>query len=195
MTVQSQSSGALRGEGRDIAAVLVPADRAPRPGAAADAVVAVLLAQPDGGVRLAEVSGPMAHDCPTCGVQVQIARRMLTVQTTDVSAGGSVSTDYQFAFRPREAALQLVALRSETLVRAADSTTRRTVASANLVNGDRVEAVDGVVNGRHRRSEQKWRLQPPAPVGLADFSFDPARLDDELRPSPAVASGAPLSGS
>ena len=188
MTVQSQSSGALRGEGRDIAAVLVPADRAARPGAAADAVVAVLLAQPDGGVRLAEVSGAMAHDCPTCGVQVQIARRVLSVQTTDVSATGSVSTDYQFAFRAKDAPLRLVALRSETLVRVADNASNRTVASLNLVSGDRVEVVNGVVNGRHKRSEQKWRLQPPAPVGLADFTFDPARLDEDARPAPAVAS-------
>jgi hypothetical protein len=195
MTVQSQSSGALRGEGRDIAAVLVPADRAARPGAAADAVVAVLLAQPDGSVQLAEVSGAMAHGCPTCGVQVQIARRTLEVQTTDVSASGSVSTDYQFAFRPKDAPLRLVTLRSETTVRAADSTNTRTVASTNLVNGDRVEVVDGVVNGRHRRSEQKWRLRPPAPVRLSDFTFDPTRLDDDLRPAPAVATGASLSGS
>jgi len=168
MTVQSQSSGTLRGDGRDIAAVLVPADRAARPGAAADAVVAVLLAQPDGGVRLAEVSGAMAHDCPTCGVQVQIARRMLRVQTTDVNAGGSVSTDWQFAFSPRDAALRLVALRSRTTVRAAD--------------------------GRPGRIEQKARPAPP-PVSLADFTFDPSALDDDARPAAAVAAGAPLSGS
>ena len=84
MTVQSQSSGALRGEGRDIVAVLVPAERAARAGAAADAVVAVLLAQPDGSLRLGDVSAAMAHACPTCDVQVQIARRTLSVQTTDV---------------------------------------------------------------------------------------------------------------
>lgn len=171
MTVQSQASGALRADGgRDIAAVLVPAGRAAaRPGAAADAVVAVLLAQPDGGVRLADVSGAMAHDCPTCGVQVQIARRTLSVQTTDVNATGSVSTDYQFAFRPRDTGLRLVALRSETTMRAAD--------------------------GRAKRREQKTRMAPPAPVPLADFTFDPATLADDGRAEPALASGAAVSGS
>jgi hypothetical protein len=110
---ERQSTVALRADGgRDIAAVLVPADRAARPGAATDAVVAVLLAQPDGGVRLADVSGAMAHDGPTCGVQVQIARRVLSVQTTDVNATGSVSSDYQFALRAKDTSLRLVALRS-----------------------------------------------------------------------------------
>ncbi|MBC7665683.1 MAG: hypothetical protein H7276_18160 [Caulobacter sp.] len=170
MTVQSQASGALRADGgRDIAAVLVPADRAARPGAAADAVVAVLLAQPDGGVRLADVSGGMAHDYPTWGVQVQIARRVLSVQTTDVNATGSVSTDYQFAFRTKDTSLRLVALRSETTRRAAD--------------------------GRQKRSEQKARLASPTPVPLTDFTFDPATLMDDGRPEPALASGGSISGS
>ena len=179
MTVQSQSSGALRGEGRDIAAVLVPADRAARTGAAADAVVAVLLAQPDGSVKVGDVSGAMAHDCPTCDVQVQIARRTLRVQTTDVNATGSVSTDWQFAFRPKDAPLRLVGLRTETTERSAANANRRTVASTNLINGDHVETIDGVVNGRRSHNEQKTRLAPVAPVLLSDFGFDPAALLDD----------------
>ena len=179
MTVQSQSSGTLRGEGRDIAAVLVPADRAARTGAAADAVVAVLLAQPDGSVKVSDVSGTMAHDCPTCDVQVQIARRTLRVQTTDVNATGSVSVDYQFAFKAKDAPLRLVGLRTETTQRAPDSANRRTVASTNLINGDHVETVDGVVNGRRSHNEQKTRLAPGAPVLLSDFAFDPAALMDD----------------
>jgi hypothetical protein len=99
---------------------------------------------------------------------VQIARRTLNVQTTDISATGSVSTDYQFAFKPKDTALRLVALRSESTVRAAD--------------------------GRPKRNE-KARLGPPAPVPLADFTFDPAALDDDARPEPAVAAGASISGS
>src|SRR5205814_6765366 len=137
--------------------VLVPADRAARAGAAADAVVAVLLAQPDGSLRLAEVSGAMAHACPTCDVQVQIARHTLSIETTQVTPTGSVSTDWQFAFRPKDAPLRLVGLRTEATVRAGDdgAARRSTVTSTNLINGDRIEVSDGVVNGRRRRSEQK----------------------------------------
>lgn len=196
MTVQSQSSGALRGDGRDIVAVLVPADRAARAGAAADAVVAVLLAQPDGSLRLGDVSGPMAHACPTCDVQVQIARRTLSIETTEVTPTGSVSTDWQFAFRPKDAPLRLVGLRTETLLRGGDdgAARRSTVASTNLVNGDRVEVSDGVVNGHRRRSEQKSRLQVRAPVRLSDFAFDPSSLGDDAGADVTSAS-AKLSGS
>ena len=190
MTVQSQSSGALRGEGRDIAAVLVPADRGARTGAAADAVVAVLLAQPDGAVRLADVSGVMAHDCPTCDVQVRIARHTLSVQTTSVNAAGSVSVDWQFAFRAKEAALRLVGLRTETTLRAVDNASRRTVASTNLVSGERVEVEDAMVNGRRSRREQRSRLAPRAAIVLSDFAFDAAQLDDDVRPEPAVSTVA-----
>ncbi|HEY8972835.1 MAG TPA: hypothetical protein VIN75_01365 [Burkholderiaceae bacterium] len=193
MTVQSQSSGALRGEGRDIVAVLVPADRAARAGAAADAVVAVLLAQPDGSLHLADVSGAMAHACPTCDVQVQVARHTLSVETTEVTPTGSVSTDWQFAFRPKDAPLRLVGLRTETTVRGDDGTGRRsTVTSTNLVNGDRVEVTDSLVNGRRRRNEQKSRLQVRAPVLLSDFAFDPSVLGDDIAAGTDVAR---LSGS
>ena len=197
MTVQSQSSGPLRGEGRDIVAVLVPADRAAHAGAA-DAVVAVLLAQPDGSLRLGDVSAAMAHACPTCDVQVQIARRTLSIETTEVTPTGSVSTDWQFAFRPKDAPLRLVGVRTETTLRAGDdgAARRSTVASTNLVNGDRIEVSDGVVNGRRRRSEQKSRLQVRAPVLLADFAFDPAALGDVVDFDPPVTSaGAKLGGS
>ena len=190
MTVQSQSSGALRGEGRDIAAVLVPADRSARTGAAADAVVAVLLAQPDGGVRIADVSGVMAHDCPTCDVQVQIARRTLSVQTTSVNATGSVSVDWQFAFRPKDAPLRLVGLRTETTLRTVDNTSRRTVASSNLVNGERIEVEDAVVNGRRSRREQRSRLAPHTAILLSDFAFDASALADDVRPEPALSTVA-----
>jgi len=193
MTVKSQASGTLRGEGRDIAAVLVPADRAARTGAAADAVVAVLLAQPDGSVRLAEVSGAMAHDCSTCDVQVQIARRTLSVQTSDVTATGRTSVDYQFAFKPKDQPLRLVGVRSETTQRAADNTNRRIVASTNLVSGERVEVVEDVVNGRRSHNEQKTHLAPAAPVPLSDFAFDPTAAVDEA--PPAASAPIRLSGS
>jgi hypothetical protein len=197
MTVQSQASGPLRGEGRDIVAVLVPADRAAHAGAA-DAVVAVLLAQPDGSLRLGEVSAAMAHACPTCDVQVQIARRTLSIETTEVTPTGSVSTDWQFAYRPKDAPLRLVGLRTETTVRAGDdgAARRSTVASTNLINGDRIEVTDGVVNGRRRRSEQKSRLQVRAPVLLSDFAFDASVLGDDAGFDPPVTTaGAKLSGS
>jgi len=199
MTVKSQASGTLRGEGRDIAAVLVPADRAARAGGAADAVVAVLLAQPDGSVRLGDVSGAMAHDCATCDVQVQIARRTLSVQTSDINATGRTSVDYQFAFKPKDQPLRLVGVRTETTQRVAENANRRTVASTNLINGERVEMVEDVVNGRRSHNEQKSRLAPGAPVPLSDFAFDPAGVVDEAPAaagsSTVTASSARLSGS
>jgi len=199
MTVQSQSSGSLRGDGlRDIVAVLAPADRGARSGAASDAVVAVLLGQPDGSVKLADVSAPMAHDCATCAVQVQIARRQLTVQTTEVSATGSQSVAWQFAARTREAPLRLVAVRDEASVRSADGDRHRKVSSTNLLSGERVDVSDDVVRGRRSRGEQKAHVSLRAPIALADFGFDPAVLAEtpaDARPEPAVAAAARLSGS
>ena len=183
MAVQSRASGSLRGDGsRDIVAVLAPADRSARPGAAADAVVAVLLGQPDGSVKLADVSAPMAHDCPTCDVQVQIARRTLTVQTTEVSAAGSQSVAWQFASRSREAPLRLVAVRDESSVRSTDGDRRRKVSNTNLLSGERVDVSDDVVHGRKSRSEQKARLPVRSPIALEAFGFDPAVLADDGRP-------------
>ncbi|MEP6505507.1 MAG: hypothetical protein ABJD97_19385 [Betaproteobacteria bacterium] len=182
MTVQSQASGSLRGDGsRDIVAVLAPADRPARTGAASDALVAVLLAQPDGSMKLADVSGTLAHDCPTCDVQVQIARRTLIVQTTAVDSAGSQSVDYQFAFRPRELPLRLVGVRTETAIRSANGDDRRYVNSANLLTGDRIDVVDGIVRGRKSRSEQKTRLPIRPPITLAAFAFDTNTLVEETR--------------
>jgi hypothetical protein len=200
---ESDTSGHLLAErvkssGHELAGkVLVPDDRAAHAGAA-DAVVAVLLSQPDGSLRLGEVSAAMAHACPTCDVQVQIARRTLSIETTEVTPTGSVSTDWQFAYRPKDAPLRLVGLRTETTVRAGDdgAARRSTVASTNLINGDRIEVTDGVVNGRRRRSEQKSRLQVRAPVLLSDFAFDASVLGDEAGFDPPVTTaGAKLSGS
>ena len=200
MTVQSQASGFLRGDGmRDIVAVLVPADRGARSGAAADAVVAVLLGQPDGSVKLADVSAPMAHDCATCDVQVQIARRMLTVQTTEVNATGSQSVAWQFASRSRELPLRLVAVRDEASVRSVDGDKRRKVSSTNLLSGERVEISDDVVHGRKSRSEQKLRVALRSPIALAAFGFDPTVLDDTpaevAHDAQPVATALKLSGS
>jgi hypothetical protein len=202
MSVQSQANGPLRGDGsRDIVAVLAPADRNARSGAAADTIVAVLLGQPDGSVRLGGVSGTMAHDCPTCDVQVQIAHRTLTVQTTEVDATGSQSVAWQFAFKNRDAPLRLVGMRTETSVRSADGDGRHTVASTNLLSGERVDVVDDVVHGRRTRNEQKSRLPMTAPVTLQDFAFDPATLAEEPRadvahdPRPAPGPAGKLSGS
>jgi hypothetical protein len=200
MTVQSQASGSLRANGsRDIAAVLAPADRPARTGAASDALVAVLLAQPDGSMKLGDVSGTLAHDCPTCDVQVRIERRTLIVQTTAVDAAGSQSVDYQFAFRPRETPLRLVGVRTETAIRSSDGDDRRYVNSANLLTGDRIDVVDAVVHGRKNRSEQKTRLPIRPPITLAAFAFDPGALTEETRqdiprePKPETAA-APASG-
>ena len=197
MVLMSQASGALRGDGgRDIAAVLVPADRTLRAGAAADAVVAVLLAQPDGSLRVADVSGAMAHDCATCDVQVRIARHALDVQTNDVGAGGSVSVDYQFGYRPNDASLRLVALRTETATRGGDTGAIRSVTTTDMVSGKRVDVVDGVVNGRRNRSEQKSQQPPRELAALSDFRFDAAALADATAAdASAVPASASLSGS
>jgi hypothetical protein len=186
MTLQSQASGSLRGDGsRDIAAVLVPADRSARSGAADDAVVAVLLGQPDGSVKLADVSAPMAHDCTTCDVRVQIARRTLTVQTTEVSATGSQSVAWQFASRSRETPLRLVAVRDEASVRSADGDKRRKVSNTNLLSGERIDVSDDVVLGHKSRSEQKARLPVRAPIALEAFGFDTAAFADDAQPKVA----------
>jgi hypothetical protein len=199
MTLQSQASGTLDGDGlRDIVVVLAPADRVARAGAATDTVVAVLLGQPDGGLKLAGVSGVMAHDCPTCNVEVQIARRQLTVQTTAVDAGGSRTVDWQFAFRPKDAPLRLVAVRAETTQRTVDGDGRRTLATTNLMNGERVDLTDDLVHGHRSRSEQKSRLPVRDPIPLAAFGFDPARLGDEataVSASPAASAPTRVSGS
>ena len=96
--------------------MLVPADRAARAGAAADAVVAVLLAQPDGSVKLADVSAAMRTTAPpaTCRCRSRAAAQRAD---DEVDADGSVSIDWQFAFGPRDAPLRLVGLRTETSVR------------------------------------------------------------------------------
>ena len=183
MTVQSQASGSLRGDGsRDLVAVLAPVDRGARSGTAADAIVAVLMGQPDGSVRLADVSAPMAHDCPTCDVQVQIARRTLTVQTTEVSAAGSLSVAWQFASRSRDAPLRLVAVRNEASLRSGDGDKRRKISNTNLLSGERVDVSDDVVRGRKSRSEQKARLPVRPPIALEAFGFDPAVLADDGLP-------------
>ncbi|MEO5690392.1 MAG: hypothetical protein ABIR54_23780 [Burkholderiaceae bacterium] len=202
MTVQSQASGSLRGDGlRDIVVVLVPADRSARSGAATDAIVAVMLGQPDGSVKLADVSAPMAHDCPTCDAQVQIARRTLTVQTTEVNSTGSQSVAWQFASRSRDLPLRLVAVRDEASVRSVDGDKRRKVSNTNLLSGERVELSDDVVHGRKNRSEQKVRVAPRSPIALAAFGFDPSVLDDvpteiarDAKAEP-VAAAVKLSGS
>ncbi len=206
MTVQSQASGSLRGDGnRDIVAVLAPADRPARTGAASDALVAVLLGQPDGSMKLADVSATLAHGCPTCDVQVRIARRALVVQTTAVDAAGSQSVDYQFAFRAKDAPLRLVAVRTETAIRSADGDDRRYVNSANLLTGDRTDVVDAIVRGRRNRTEQKTRLPIRPPIALAAFAFDPSALpeethqeiprDDRPEAAAAAASAPRVSGS
>jgi hypothetical protein len=121
---------------------------------------------------------------------VQIARRTLSVQTTAVNATGSVSVDWQFAFRPKDAPLRLVGLRTETTLRTVDNTSRRTVASSNLVNGERIEVEDAVVNGRRSRREQRSRLAPHTAILLSDFAFDASALADDVRPEPALSTVA-----
>jgi hypothetical protein len=133
----------------------------------------------------------MAHHCPTCDVQVQIARRTLTVQTTEVNATGSHSVDYQFAFRLKDAPLRLVGVRTETSIRTADGDGRRTVASTNLLSGDRVDVVDDIVHGRKTRSEQKIRLPVREPIGLQSFAFDPAAFAEAPRAELAHDGKAP----
>jgi hypothetical protein len=179
-TVQSRSAGPLRAEGvRDLAVVLAPA---PATGADADATLALLLAQPDGSLRLGATSGPVTRACRGCDVQVQIAHRALVVQTVASDSSGTRIVGYQFMATPKDktGGLRLVGVRTVQATHAgADS--HRYVNTANLLTGDKLDVVEDVARGRRNRVERASKVALRPPILLAGFGFDPGKLDSETR--------------
>jgi hypothetical protein len=181
-TVQSRSAGPLRADGaRDLAVVLVPP---PAAGADADAdtTLALLLAQPDGSLRLGATSGPVTRACRGCEVQVQIAHRALVVQTVASDSSGTRIVGYQFMAAPKDktGALRLVGVRTVQATHAgADS--HRYVNTANLLTGDKLDVVEDVARGKRNRVERASKVAVRPPILLAGFGFDPGKLDAETR--------------
>ena len=177
--VQARSAGALRSDGgRDLAVVLGPAAGS----AEADTTLALLLAQPDGSLKLGATSGSLTRACRGCDVQVQIAHRALVVQTTAVDAAGTHIVGYQFMATPKDKSgtLRLVGVRT-VLAERTGGDSHRYVNTANLLTGDKLDVVEDVTHGHRNRAEHASKVALRPPIALAGFTFDPARLDAETR--------------
>ncbi len=178
-TVQARSAGVLRAEGaRDLAVVLAP----PR-GIDADATLALLLAQPDGSLKLGATSGPLTRACRGCDVQVQIAHRALVVQTVATDSSGTHIVGYQFMATPKDktGGLRLVGVRTVNASRSGGGDSHRYVNTANLVTGDKLDVVEDVAGGHRNRVERASKVALRPPILLAGFAFDPGKLDAETR--------------
>ena len=181
MTVQARSAGGLRADGaHDLAVVLAPASTT---AAEADATLAVLLAQPDGSLKLAATSGPLTRSCRGCDVQVQIAHRALVVQTTATDSAGTHVVGYQFmaTLKDKPGALRLVGVRTVLVSRSSSGDSHRYVNTANLVTGDKLDVVEDIAHGRRNRVEHASHVPLRPAIALAGFTFDPAKLDAETR--------------
>ncbi|MBW8778616.1 MAG: hypothetical protein JF585_05310 [Burkholderiales bacterium] len=177
MAVQAQSSGALRSDGaRDVAVVL-----APPPGSDGETVLALLLAQSDGSLRLGATSGPLNRNCHDCEVQVQIAHKALVVQTTSSDSAGTHVVGYQFVATGRSGAPRLVGVRTVQASHDDSGDSHRYVNTANLVTGDKLDVIEDIVHGRRNRVERASKIAVRPPITLAGFVFDPAKLDAETR--------------
>jgi hypothetical protein len=179
-SVQARSAGALRADGgRDLAVVLAPPAGA---GADADTLLALLLAQPDGSLKLGAVSGSLSRACRGCEVQVQIAHRALVVQTTATDSAGMHVVGYQFmaTAKDKAGALRLVGLRT-VLAERSGADSRRYVNTANLVTGDKLDVIEDVAHGHRNRVERASTVALRPPIALAGFLFDPGKLDAETR--------------
>ena len=177
MVVQAHGSGALRSDGaRDVAVVLAPA-----PGSDGETVLALLLSQPDGSLRLGATSGPLTRNCHDCEVQVQIAHKALVVQTTASDSAGTHVVGYQFVATGRSGAPRLVGVRTVQASHGDSGDSHRYVNTANLVTGDKLDVIEDVVHGRRNRVERASKIAVRPPIALAGFVFDPAKLDAETR--------------
>ena len=177
-TPQASSSGSLRTDGgRDFAVVL-----APPAGADADTTLALLVAQPDGSLKLGALSGSLSRACRACDVQVQIAHRALVVQTTAVDSAGTHIVGYQFAAGPKDkpGMLRLVGVRT-VLAERSGGDSHRYVNTANLATGDKMDVIEDVTHGHRNRVERASKFTPRPPIVLAGFVFDPGKLDAETR--------------
>jgi hypothetical protein len=180
-TVQARSAGPLRTDGaRDLAVVLAPAGSAAADG---DATLALLLAQPDGSLRLGATSGSLTRSCRGCDVQVQIAHRALVVQTTGTDSSGTRIVGYQFMPTPKDkaGALRLVGVRTVLATRSGGGDSHRYVNTTNLLTGDKLDVVEDTAHGHRRRVERASRVPVRPAIALAGFAFDPSRLDTETR--------------
>ena len=177
-TVQARSAGPLRPDGpRDLVVALDPPGNGDT-----DTTLALLLAQPDGSLRLGATSGPVTHGCRGCDVQVQIAHHALVVQTTSVDGAGTHVVGWQFAAAPKDkpGVLRLVGVRTVLASRSgADS--HRYVNTANLLTGDKLDVVEDVVRGRRKRAEHASKVAVRPPIAFAGFAFDAGKLDAETR--------------
>ena len=179
-TPQASSSGSLRTDGgRDFAVVLAPPAGT---GADADTTLALLVAQPDGSLKLGALSGSLSRACRGCDIQVQIAHRALVVQTTAVDSAGTHIVGYQFAAGPKDkpGTLRLVGVRT-VLAERSGADSHRYVNTANLATGDKVDVIEDVTHGHRNRVERASKFTPRPPIVLAGFVFDPGRLDAETR--------------
>ena len=178
--VQAQAAGVLRQDGlRDLAVVLAP------PGAEGETLLGLLLAQPDGSLRLGAASGPLTRNCRGCDVQVQIAHKALVVQTTSTDAAGTHIVGWQFMAlakdnKDRSPPLRLVGVRTVTATRSGGDS-HRYVNTANLVTGDKLDVVEDVVHGHRNRVERASKVAVRPPILLAGFAFDAGTLDAETR--------------
>jgi hypothetical protein len=177
-TVQGRSAGPLRPDGpRDLVVVLDPPG-----GGDSDTLLALLLAQPDGSLKLGATSGPVTRDCRGCDVQVQIAHHALVVQTTSVDGAGTHIVGWQFMASPKDktGALRLLGVRT-VLSSHSGSDSHRYVNTANLATGDKLDVVEDVVHGRRKRAEHASKLPVRPPIPFAGFAFDAGKLDAETR--------------
>ncbi len=165
--------------GHDLAVVLAPP---PAAGPEADTTLALLLAQPDGSLKLGATSGSLTRACRGCDVQVQIAHRALVVQTTSTDAAGTHIVGYQFMATPKDkpGTLRLVGVRT-VLADRSGGDSHRYVNTANLVTGDKLDVVEEVTHGHRNRVEHASKVALRPAIALAGFAFDPARLDAETR--------------
>ncbi len=173
--VQAHGVGVLRADGlRDVAVVLAGAD--------GDTTLALLLAQPDGSLRLGSASGPMTRACRGCDVQVLIAHKALVVQTMSADGAGTHIVGWQFVAVPKDksGALRLEGVRT-VLASRSGSDSHRYVNTANLVTGDKLDVVEDVVRGHRNRAEHKSTVAVRPPILLAGFTFDTGKLDAETR--------------
>lgn len=179
--VQARSAGALRADGgRDWAVVLAPPAGA---GTDADSTLALLLAQPDGSLKLGATSGPLTRACRGCDVQVQIAHKALVVQTVATDSSGTHVVGYQFMAMPKDkpGTLRLVGVRTVLASRSAGGDSQRYVNTSNLITGDKLDVIEDVAHGHRNRVERASKVAVRPAIALAGFGFDPGKLDAETR--------------
>ena len=159
--------GALHADdARDVAVVLGRPDRGLR-------LVAVLWSDAAGGYRFANASGDVDAACAGCDVEVRIREAALEVGTSD--PGGELATvrTWRFAYRGVSAnVLRLVGVRTEQLARSDPGKAYEQVASANLLTGEKVDTVEGMLHGRPTRREVRTHVPLRQAIVFDQFAFE-----------------------